>query len=251
MFSQIRWRKILRDLWHNKTRTLLVVLTLAIGTATLGVIINTRAVLLTNMEREYLATNVASASIVVPGGFDEALVETIRRMPEVAAAEGRRRANLRLELNPNEFLNLDLYALPDFDDMQVNKIQFETGAWPPPEHEILLERSTLGLAELAGVEVGDTLTVKSSDDKPRELTVAGLVQDVTQMPARAEGRAYGYVTPETMVWLGKPDSLNQLSFVVAENRLDEAHIWEVAALVEDKIERSGRATRCHCLAAGS
>jgi putative ABC transport system permease protein len=28
-----RWRKVLRDLWSNKTRTLLVVLSIAVGVA--------------------------------------------------------------------------------------------------------------------------------------------------------------------------------------------------------------------------
>ncbi len=242
MFSQLRWRKVLRDLWNNKARTVLVVLTLAIGTATLGVIINTRAVLLANMDREYAVTNVASASIIVPQGFDDELVDSIRRMPDVAAADGRRRVNLRLELKPNEFLNLDLYAISDYDDIHVNKLQPDRGAWPPPDHEILLERSTLGLAELAGLEVGDTVIVKTLGDKRRGMKVAGLVQDVTKMPARAEGRAYGYVTLETMAWLEEPETLNQLSFTVAENRLDKAHIWAVAAQVEDKIEKSGRTT---------
>ncbi len=242
MFSILRWRKVLRDLWNNKARTLLVVLTLAIGTATLGVIINTRAALLANMNREYAITNVASAGIIVPQGFDDELVDTIRRMPAVADAEGRRRVNLRIELNPNEFLNLDLYAISDYDDMRVNKLQPVTGAWPPPDHEILLERSTLGLAELAGIDVGDSIVVKTSGDKRRQMKVAGLVQDFTQMPARAEGRAYGYVVDETLAWLEEPETLNRLSFVVAKNRLDEAYIWEVAAQVEDKIEKSGRAT---------
>ncbi|NIN36337.1 MAG: hypothetical protein GTO60_15095, partial [Gammaproteobacteria bacterium] len=68
MFSQLRWRKALRDLWENKARTLLTVLTLALGIATLGMIINTRAVLLTSMDREYAFSNVASASIIVPEG---------------------------------------------------------------------------------------------------------------------------------------------------------------------------------------
>jgi putative ABC transport system permease protein len=178
----------------------------------------------------------------VPDGFDDELVDTIRRMPAVATAEGRRRVNTRIELKPSEFLNLNLYAISDYGDMRVNKIQPDTGAWPPTDHQILLERSTLGLAELAGLEVGDTLIIKTSGDKRREMKVAGLVQDFTQMPARAEGRAYGYVTLETLAWLAEPESLNQLNFVVAENRLDEAHIWEVAAEIENKIEKSGRST---------
>ncbi len=33
-----RWRKVLRDLWSNKTRTLLVVLSIAVGVFAVGTI---------------------------------------------------------------------------------------------------------------------------------------------------------------------------------------------------------------------
>ena len=33
-----RWRKVLRDLWINKTRTLLVVLSIAVGVFDVGMI---------------------------------------------------------------------------------------------------------------------------------------------------------------------------------------------------------------------
>jgi len=240
MFSQLRWRKALRDLWENKARTLLVVLTLALGTATLGMIINTRSVLLTNMDREYAFSNVASASIIVPEGFDNELVDTIRRMPVVAEADGIGRITLRIETGPNEYTNIDLYAISDFDDIRLNKLELDSGQWPPPDHEILLERTTLTLIE--GGEIGDTLIIKTASDKRREVKVAGLVQDFTQMPARAEGRAYGYITLDTLEWLDEPRSLNQLSFVVAGDKFDKGHIWDVATQVEDKIEKSGRST---------
>lgn len=241
MSSPLRWRKILRDLWTNKARTTLVVLSLAIGTATLGMILNTRAVMLANMNREYNASNVASASITVPAGFDEKLVETIRRMPGVAEADGRRRVDLRIETGPDEFTSLDLYAISDFDDIRLNKIQPDSGAWPPPDNKILLERTTLRLID--GGDIGDTLIIKTGSGRRRELEVAGLVQDFTQMPAGAEGRAYGYVTLETLERLDEPGSLNRLSFTVAENGQDKAHIWQVASRVEDKIEKSGRTAR--------
>ncbi len=241
MFSQLRWRKALRDLWGNKARTLLVVISLAIGTATLGLIINTRTVMLTNMNRTYTASNAASASIMVPEGFDDDLVDAIRRMPVIKEADGKRRVNLRIETSPNEYTNINLHAYSDFDDIRLNKLVLNSGVWPPPDNEILLERSTLNLID--GGEIGDTLIIKTANGKRREMKVAGLVQDVNQMPAAVDGRAYGYITLDTLRWLEEPDSLNQISFVVAENGRDKAHIWNVAAQVEDKIEKSGRTTK--------
>ncbi|NIN36336.1 MAG: ABC transporter permease, partial [Gammaproteobacteria bacterium] len=158
----------------------------------------------------------------------------------VAEADGIGRVTLRIETGPNEYTNIDLYAFSDFADIRLNKLELDSGQWPPPDHEILLERTTLTLIEDG--EIGDTLIIKTSSDKRREVKVAGLVQDFTQMPAQAEGRAYGYITLDTLEWLDEPRSLNQLSFIVTGDKFDKAHIWDVAAQVEDKIEKSGRST---------
>ncbi|HXV41707.1 MAG TPA: ABC transporter permease, partial [Anaerolineae bacterium] len=53
-------------------------------------------------------------------------------------------------------------------------------------------------------------------------------------------KAYGYITLDTLESLGQPRDYNELSFVVAENTLDETHIRYVANRVTDKIEKNGR-----------
>src|SRR5512141_890970 len=103
-----RWRKMLRDLWINKTRTALVVLSLAVGVFTVGFLINTESLLRSAFEREYTAVNPSSATLIVPQGFDQDLVNAIRRMPEVQEAEGRRSVNVRLQAGPNQWVNLNI-----------------------------------------------------------------------------------------------------------------------------------------------
>ena len=39
-----RWQKVFRDLWSNKTRTILVLLSIAIGVAAIGMVSNTKHV---------------------------------------------------------------------------------------------------------------------------------------------------------------------------------------------------------------
>lgn len=48
-----RWRKVLRDLWSNKTRTALVVLSIAIGVFAIGMITGARVI----MNRDLLGTD--------------------------------------------------------------------------------------------------------------------------------------------------------------------------------------------------
>jgi putative ABC transport system permease protein len=75
MFSP-RWRKVLRDIWGNKRRTFLVVLSIAVGTvAQMQVIVSK------DMVESYGAANPASATIYTDQPFDDDLVEAVRRMP--------------------------------------------------------------------------------------------------------------------------------------------------------------------------
>jgi putative ABC transport system permease protein len=87
--------------------------------------------------------NPSSATLIIPEGFDQDLVDVIRKMPAIAEAEGRRSVNVRLKVGPNQWLNLNLYAIDDFEDIRIDKVQPYSGAWPPAEGEILLERSAM------------------------------------------------------------------------------------------------------------
>jgi putative ABC transport system permease protein len=224
-------------------------LSLVAGVFGVGVIMNTKAILDRNFTSGFAAVNPASATLVTDA-FDEEWVKAVRRMPEIQEAEGRRKVTVRLAATPNigstsqagpdQWLDLDLYAIDDYDDMRVNKIRAEGGAWPPPKHQLLLERSALQLPELAGLAVGDQLMVQTPDDNLHELRLAGFAFDFNQTPTLGTNKVYGYITFDTLESLGQPRDYNELSFIVAENGLDEAHIRQVAGQITDKLEKSGR-----------
>ena len=233
-----RWYKVIRDLWLNKTRTILVMLSIAVGVFALGAIATSHEVLSRDLAESYAATNPASATIFTEDAFDDDLVEAVRRMRDVGEAEGRRNALMRMQVGEDEWRNISIFAIPDYKDIRLNKVTSESGAWPPPEHEILIERSALGLAN---AQEGDIVTIKTPKNKIRELRVAGVTHDLSQSPAMFDGNIYGYVTFDTLEWLGEPQDYNEMRFVVAEKADDKEHITDVAALVRRKIEKSGRA----------
>ncbi len=84
---------------------------------------------------------------------------------------------------------------------------------------MLIERASLAWM---GLQEGDTFEVESYTGKKRTVRIAGTVHDQTQMVAGWVGRGYGYVTPETMLWLGLPDGFDELMFVVAGDTQDKA-----------------------------
>ncbi len=232
-----RWRKILRDLWHNKTRTVVVLLSIAVGVFAVGMIVSTQIMLAEDMTSSYQATNPPSA-FLYPGYFDDELVEMVRHIDGVREAEGRLDwLGVRLKVGPDEWRDLILDVVGDYNDIRLSKIKPVSGAWPPPKKAILIERNSL---TLTNAQVGDVIEIETQDGKMRQLLIAGLVHDMDNPPAQFIGRPFGYITFDTLEWLGYPRAYDQLQILVAENEADKDHIRAIADQVEEKIEKSGQ-----------
>ena len=231
-----RWRKVLRDVWGNKTRTLLVVLSIAVGVFAVGTTASTWVMMSHDLSADYAAINPSSA-ILFSAPFDDNLIDAIRSTPGVGDAEGRFNLTVRIKTGPDEWRNLRLEAIDDYRDIRLNKVRPESGAWPPPERELLIERASLGLT---GSSVGDRLAIRLPDGSQRDLRIAGLAHDLNKVPASFSGTPYGYITFDTLEWLGYPRSFNALHLLVDGNAADEQHVRSVIDAVKDEIEQSGR-----------
>lgn len=222
-----------------------MVLSIAVGVFAVGMIAASQQVLSQGLAENYLATTPASAMLMVSDpfigggtvGFGDELVEVVRDMREVAEAEGRRKATVRMQVGPDEWRDMQLFALPDYEDIRINKVLPQAGQWPPEDHELLIERAALPLTE---AQIGDTVIIKTATGKRKEMPIVGTSHDLSQIPAPMDGRIYGYVTFDTLEWLGEPRNYNELYITVANNPNDKQHIQMVADLVKDKVERSGR-----------
>jgi putative ABC transport system permease protein len=230
-----RWHKVINDLWGNKTRTFLIVLSIAVGLFALGAIISARSILSTEMAKSYAAINPSSGTVRTLEPFDEDFVQAVRAMPEVADADARYILMARVQTGPDEWVNLTIFGVADYDNMRVNKIWPQTGAWPPPDGEILIERVALPLLK---ANIGDEITMQTADKKLRHLRIAGTVHDLAQMPAQIDGTPYGYVSMKTLEWFGEPYGFNELH-IVSKNQSDKAYAQDVVNKVKTRAERSG------------
>ncbi|HLF01088.1 MAG TPA: FtsX-like permease family protein [Anaerolineales bacterium] len=231
-----RWIKVFRDIWSNKTRTLLVVFSIAAGVFAIGTINTTQIILAGDLSAVYATTDPPSAILGV-SPFDEDLLDAVRAMPEVKEADARRSITVRVNAGPDQWIDMNLYAVRDYDDIRVDKILPELGAWPPPEKALLVERKSL---ELLTAQVGESVTIEMPDGKRRELPIVGLTYHLLQPPAQFTGITSGYISLDSLEWLGLSRDFNTLNFVVAENDRDRDHIERAAEAVRRKIENSGR-----------
>ena len=71
------------------------------------------------------------------------------------------------------------------------------------------------------------------------MPLAGMVYDSVHGATPFTGMAYGYVTLDTLEWLGLPRTYTELHILVAGDRRDTDHIEQVAGLVEHRLTHSG------------
>ena len=235
-FIRPRWRKVLRDLWHNKIRTIVVVLSIAVGIFAVGTIVSTQIMLSNDLSKSYLATHPASAQLF-PDRFDQELVEVVRQIDGVLDAEGRRNIRLQIQTDADEQVELIAAVFADYQDIRLNKIVSAGGDWPPPKKEILIERSYLNKLD---AQIGDFILVKTPAGKERRMRIAGLVHDLNLPPAQFVNHIQGYITIETLEWLGLERGFDELHILVADKQSDKEHIRVIADTVENKIEKTGR-----------
>lgn len=232
-------KKIIRDFWQERTRTVLVVIAIALGVAAFLAVMASYAILTRELDRGYLATNPASA-IFRLDSIDDELVRAVLSDPAVSDAEPRRVISGQMRVGPIQWRNMILFVVKDYADVRVSKLEREAGAWPPGKGEILIERDAF---QVAKAKIGDVVTVKTANGSEQKLTITGSVHDVGQAQARMENIVYGYITLDTLAQLGEEPYLDRLNILVANNRFDEDHIRNVSNNVQKLIEARGHEVR--------
>ena len=192
--------------------------------------------------------------------FNDDQVQVVRKMPGVGEAEGAHRLAVRVQAAPDpsqrdaaqsardaaqsqgdaapaQWQTLVLYAVPDYAHIRIGKFQPFGGDWPPPKRELLIERASLGMTR---AHVGDTVLIETPDGRRHDMRIAGLAYDTSKLsPTFTGGVGFGYITPDTLEWLGEPRTFNQLNIVSAGDALNKAHNADVANQVRDKLEQGG------------
>ena len=233
-----RWRKILHDLLDSKGRTLLVVFSIAVGVFSIGVIAGAYEIISDDMSASYSANRPANIELRM-GNFDAAVLSFVRNQRGVDATrvEGRRVFNMRVRVPGTEkWTTLDKIAFEDFEHNAVNLLRVLEGTGLPERRQVLIEQDAL---EHLNTGVGDLLEFQLPDGSTKTLPVVGVVQDTAAGAGDFLAAPYGYITMDTLPYLGQPRSFNRALVTVAEGGDDIFHIRETGARLKDKLEKNG------------
>lgn len=165
MIVDARWTKIFKDIWTNKTRSLLVILSIAVGVAALGMIYNAGRIIQRDLYGQFQNGNPAHVYMYV-SPFPKELANSVENMREVQSAQATRILAAKILNKKNKFEDISLHAYPPASEIKINRFSIEQGQYPPQVREIVLERQS---AQLLGYKVGDSVQVKLEDGRSFQL----------------------------------------------------------------------------------
>ena len=229
------WYKIWFDLWHNKTRTLLAVLSIAAGVFAVGAIFGMSEMLLTNMDgshRKVLPTHINAGLETL---VDRDTLLSLREVPGVEDVEPYNSVNILYKLHPeDEWRQGVIQMRDDYEQQKYELLQLRGGHWPSSKDEIAVER--MG-AQFLNIGIGDSVIFKINE-KERVLPITGFIRHPFVPPPQFMDLAFFFVNEEGMERLGIPPGKFG-GFYVRVTPYSEEYAKEVATAIKNKLAKQG------------
>jgi putative ABC transport system permease protein len=231
MILKTRWHKILNDIKGNKSRSLLVVLSIAVGIGVVGIINNAKAMIEDDLFTQYEQGNPASVNLYT-SPFTEPLVDRLLEDQQVERAEGRRLTPIRIIDAEDGVHETTLVTVADFNRVSVNQLTLEDGSWALEDDQIALEKQSV---EALGASVGDVLTIEMEDGSQHRLTVSAIMMNIYEMPYKITNQMTAFVSMDTLEALGETPYFNRLDLQITDHNGDADYVIEVAAELRDEV----------------
>ena len=237
---RIALRKVLRDLWRNLGRTMLVVISIAIGVLALGMTTTSNALINKHITDSRIEKHSAHARINLSIPFDDDVVDAITRLPEVESAEGWTSLPIRWRTSPqDEWQDATVIALVEFQNQKFDRIDLVAGLWPDDD-AVAIEfnhQEPYGAPAIGG-------DVYFEINKRGVLfRLNGTVRDPAQGPPPFNpiDQAVFYVDRDGLELLTGNRNYNQLRFIIPQFSQDRVEVAIDA--VEEKLSRLGITSR--------
>jgi len=230
----IAYRKVFRDLWSNKARTALVVLSIAVGVMAVGMIFSSNSLMDQRMTAAQVASSPSNVWLFLRGMIDDDGIASVERLPEVQAAQGRadRGVNWKASLQ-DEWGDASIVAIDDYQDQKFDLLQLREGTWPGT-NSVVVEFNHVEPYEIPGL--GSPIYFEVNG-QARPFTVVGILRDPSvAAPPFVEQPSF-YVTRDVLSRLTGSRNFDQLRFSIPNYTEEQAE--QVSEIVQDRLELQG------------
>ena len=230
MMGVIRY-KIWQDLWSNKTRTLQVVLIIAVGAFAIGIIISTRNNVVRAMEQGWLDSSPPMIGMWNWPRINDEDIRALERIEGLVDVEGFAVNAVEWRLDAGEDWQPGaVTSRVSFNDQHFAKLSLMSGRWPKDKELVVGQ----GTDTVFGVEIGKQVIIKS-EGRDKILTVVGVVNDPVSQPPSFGGNPQFYVSMDTFEELFGTRDYDRLYASAVE--YDEEKVLGIANAIGDRLER--------------
>ncbi len=197
--SSAFFAKIRRDVLGSWGKLVVLGMVLGAGVFILTMVGASASVLLREMDRNYEATNPASATIELKGPVRQDLITKVKAIPGVIGARLGQTQRMRVQDAGGHWQPILIFVCEDMKPVQLGKVNPQEGPWPPRLGSFALERTALSTF---GWKVGDKLTLMTEEGKTISTLLETVVHDPAVAPANQERTVYAYAEPGTLASWG-------------------------------------------------
>jgi putative ABC transport system permease protein len=195
------WQKVWSDLWGNKVRTVLAVLSIAVGVFAVGAIFGMTDQLVAGMDASHQAVFPSHINMFLMDRIDRDTATALKRIEGVEDIEVLDQITVRYKVTPEgEWMRGALVLRDDYDNQTYDIVQLKEGEWP--------EREGVGIERLSAqffdLEIGDEV-IFEMDKTDRALPITSKIRHPFVPPPQFGGDAVFFVDIQGMERFSLPE----------------------------------------------
>ncbi len=228
------WYKVWSDLWDNKVRTVLAVLSIAVGVFAIGITFGMSDQMLTGMDEAHRASIPAHFTIAVTKNIDETITNRLKKVAGVEDIALGSFIPIRYKINlDDEWDTAWLITREDYENQEYELLPLKAGEWP--------KRNRVGIERLSSqhfeLDIGDTVYFEV-DDRPKVRKINGKLRHNFVPPPSFGGPAVFFSDAEGVELFDvKKGEYNQIIVQVTPYSAEFAR--EVASDIKDRLSKEG------------
>jgi putative ABC transport system permease protein len=228
------YKKVWRDLWRNKGRTFMVVVSIAVGVMAVGMVMSANSLVLGQMSASHQASNPSHGWLYLSGVIDEATIKSLESVPGVNEIEGFADFGIRWKNDlSGEWQDGHIISVTDFENQKFDQITLVKGSWPSSK---LLGVEQVHINSFDAPGIGGTIYIEVNE-RPRPFSIQGITRNPFEWPLPFGQNAAFYATPAALEEFSGFRGSTRLRFTV--NEYSKENVQAVADRIDDKLQKNG------------
>jgi len=227
-------RKVWRDLWRNKGRTLMVIMSISVGVMAVGMVVSGNSLVLGQMASSHIESNPSHGILWLAGIVDEDIIRSLKRIPSVEDVDGYSDTDVHWKTTlDGEWEDGHIVSYEDLENQTYDRMTLKEGAWPENK-QIGVEAAHIDSYGAPGI--GGTVYFEINEH-PREYTVNGIMRNPWEFPTPFSEYAAFYVTQNDFARIAGYHGFDVLQITVPE--YSEDNVEQAIDDINEKLKPQG------------